>query len=86
MPERFLGVEIDYRGQGFELIPIGGGVRMSSGLNMAHRMLHIILSFVIHNFDRKLQEYIQVEDMDMGEKFGLTCPRNAPLMVVPVKL
>ncbi|PWA69311.1 cytochrome P450 [Artemisia annua] len=86
MPERFLGVDIDYRGQDFELIPFGAGRRMCPGFNMAHRMLPIILSSVIHKFDWKLQENMRVEDMDMDEKFGLTCPRNEPLLVVPIKL
>ncbi|GJR22213.1 cytochrome P450, partial [Tanacetum coccineum] len=85
MSERFLGVDIDYRGQDFELIPFGAGRRMCPGVNLAHRMLAIILSSVIHKFDRKLQGNMRVEDMDMDEKFGLTCPRNVPLLVVPIK-
>lgn len=86
MPERFLGVEIDYRGQNFELIPFGGGRRMCPGLNIAHRMLHLMLSSFIHKFDWKLEGNMRVEDLDMSEKFGIACPRNVPLMLVPTKL
>nr|GEX74427.1 cytochrome P450 [Tanacetum cinerariifolium] len=86
MPERFLGVEIDYRGQNFELIPFGGGRRMCPGLNIAHRMLHLMLSSFIYNFDWKLEGNLRVEDLDMSEKFGLALPRNVPLMLVPTKL
>ena len=86
MPERFLEVEIDYRGQNFELIPFGSGRRMCPGLNIAHRMLHVMLGSLILKFDWKLEGNIRLEDMNMEEKFGLTCPRNVPLMVVPVKL
>nr|XP_043614766.1 cytochrome P450 76T24-like [Erigeron canadensis] len=86
MPERFLDVEIDYRGQNFELIPFGSGRRMCPGLNVAHRMLHLMLGSLIQKFDWKLEGNMRVEDMDMEEKFGLTCPRNVPLMAVPIKL
>ncbi|GJR22844.1 geraniol 8-hydroxylase-like protein [Tanacetum coccineum] len=86
MPERFLGGEIDYRGQNFELIPFGGGRRMCPGLNIAHRMLHLMLSSFIYNFDWKLKGNMKVEDLDMSEKFGIACPKNVPLKLVPTKL
>nr|XP_043615354.1 cytochrome P450 76T24-like [Erigeron canadensis] len=86
MPERFLESEIDYRGQNFELIPFGSGRRICPGLNIAHRMLHVMLGSLIQKFDWKLEGDMRVEDMNMEEKFGLTCPRNVPLMAVPIKL
>ncbi|KAM0027315.1 putative geraniol 8-hydroxylase [Helianthus debilis subsp. tardiflorus] len=84
MPERFLDVEIDYRGQDFNLIPFGAGRRMCPGLNIAHRMLHTILGSLIYNFDWKLDGNMKGQDLDMEEKFGLTLPRNVPLMAIPV--
>ncbi|KAJ0582346.1 putative cytochrome P450 [Helianthus annuus] len=54
MPERFLELNVDYGGQDFELIPFGAGQRICPGLNMAHRMLHIMLGSLIQNFDWKL--------------------------------
>nr|XP_043614841.1 cytochrome P450 76T24-like isoform X1 [Erigeron canadensis] len=86
MPERFLEADIDYRGQNFELIPFGSGRRICPGLNAAHRMLHVMLGSLIQKFDWKLEGNMKVEDMNMEEKFGLTCPRNVPLMAVPIKL
>ncbi|KAF5811726.1 putative geraniol 8-hydroxylase [Helianthus annuus] len=47
MPERFLELKVDYGGQDFELIPFGAGRRIRPGLNMAHRMLHIMLGSLI---------------------------------------
>nr|XP_043614843.1 cytochrome P450 76T24-like isoform X3 [Erigeron canadensis] len=86
MPERFLKVDIDYRGQNFELIPFGSGRRMCPRLNIAHRMLHVMLGSLIQKFDWKLEGNMKVEDMNMEEKFGLTCPRIVPLMLVPIQL
>lgn len=86
MPERFLDVEIDYRGHNFELIPFGAGRRICPGINIAQRMLPIMLGSLIHKFDWKLEGSIKAQDMDMCDKFGLTSPRSVPLMVVPIKL
>ncbi|XP_023759799.1 cytochrome P450 76T24 [Lactuca sativa] len=86
MPERFLEVKIDYKGQDYEFIPFGAGRRICPGLNIAHRMLHIMLGSLIHKFEWKLEGDVRVEDMDMEEKFGLTLPRKIPLMAIPIKL
>ncbi|KAJ0762585.1 putative geraniol 8-hydroxylase [Helianthus annuus] len=86
MPERFLEVNVDYRGQDFELIPFGAGRRICPGLNMAHRMLHIMLGSLIQKFDWKLEGNKKAQDMDMGEKFGITLQRSAPLKAIPLKL
>ncbi|KAI3708130.1 hypothetical protein L2E82_37211 [Cichorium intybus] len=86
MPERFLEVNIDYKGQDYEFIPFGVGRRICPGLNIAHRMLHVMLGSLIHKFDWKLEGNIRAQDMDMEEKFGLTLPRKVPLIAIPVKL
>ncbi|KAI3681655.1 hypothetical protein L6452_36457 [Arctium lappa] len=86
MPERFLEVGIDYKGHDFEFIPFGAGKRICPGLNLAHRMLHIILGSLILKFDWKLEGNMRAQDIDMGEKFGLTLPRNVALMAIPIKL
>ncbi|KAD5316959.1 hypothetical protein E3N88_16905 [Mikania micrantha] len=86
MPERFLKVEIDYKGQDFELISFGAGRRICPGLNIAHRTLHTILGSLIYNFEWKLTERnMKAQDLDMEEKFGLTLPRKVPLMAIPIK-
>ncbi|CAH1436549.1 unnamed protein product [Lactuca virosa] len=86
MPERFLDVKIDYKGQDFELIPFGAGRRMCPGLNLANRMLHIILGSLIHKFDWKVVGNKRPQDIDMGEKFGITLQKVEPLMAIPMKL
>lgn len=84
-PERFLDVEIDYKGHNFELIPFGAGRRICPGLNLANRMLHVLLSSLIHKFDWKVVGYTRPQDIDMGEKFGITLQKTIPLMAIPVK-
>lgn len=86
MPERFLEVDIDYKGHDFEFIPFGTGRRSCPGLNFAHRILHIIIGSLIHKFDWKLDGHISALDMDMEEKFGLTLPKSVPLMAIPIKI
>ncbi|KAL4562781.1 hypothetical protein LXL04_026811 [Taraxacum kok-saghyz] len=85
MPERFLEVNIDYKGQDYQFIPFGAGRRICPGLSIAHRMMHIVLGSLIYKFDWKLEGNIRAEDMDMEEKFGLTLPRKVPLMAIPIK-
>ncbi|KAL9462250.1 hypothetical protein AB3S75_000287 [Citrus x aurantiifolia] len=82
IPERFLGSDISYKGQNFELIPFGGGRRICPGLPLAIRMLHLMLGSLINSFDWKLED----GNMDMEEKFGLTIQKAQPLRVVPVAI
>ena len=82
MPERFLGLDVDFKGRNFELIPFGAGRRICPGLPLAIRMLHIMLGSLINSFDWKLEN----ENMDMEEKFGLTVQKAQPLHVVPVAI
>ncbi|GKD98465.1 cytochrome P450 [Tanacetum coccineum] len=86
LPERFLDVKTDYKGQDFELIPFGAGRRICPGLNMAHRMLHIILGSLVYKFDWKLEGNMGAENIDMDEKFRLTLWRNTPLFAIPIRL
>ncbi|GKC64701.1 geraniol 8-hydroxylase-like protein [Tanacetum coccineum] len=41
-PERFLGNDLDYKGQHFLFIPLGSGRRMCPGIPLAHRVLSLI--------------------------------------------
>lgn len=79
-PERFLGSNVDYRGQHFELLPFGAGRRMCAGLPLADRMLHIILGSLLHHFD---WEMYNNEPIDMEETFGITARKLNPLKLVP---
>ncbi|CAN1747947.1 Geraniol 8-hydroxylase [Linum perenne] len=84
MPERFMGSEVDVRGNSFELIPFGGGRRICPGLPLAMRMLHMMLGSLIHSFDWKLEDGVEPEDLDMDEKFGISLQKAKPLFAVPV--
>nr|WHP37780.1 linalool 8-hydroxylase CYP76T1 [Camellia sinensis] len=85
-PERFLDLEVDMRGQDFELIPFGAGRRMCPGLLLGYRMVHFMLASLIHSFDWKLGGGMEPEDMDMSDKFGLTLQKAIPLKAIPIKM
>ncbi|KAH9657550.1 cytochrome P450 76C4 [Citrus sinensis] len=81
-PERFLGSDVDFKGQNFELIPFGAGRRICPGLPLAIRMLYLMLGSLINSFDWKLED----ESLDMKEKFGLTIQKAKPLRAVPIAI
>ncbi|KAL0464685.1 UNVERIFIED_CONTAM: cytochrome [Sesamum latifolium] len=86
MPERFLDhdVQIDFRGTNFELIPFGAGRRICPGLPLAHRVVHMMLATLVHNFGWELD--IKSQEIDMNEKFGFTVQKAIPLKAIPKKL
>nr|ALG05125.1 cytochrome P450 [Sinopodophyllum hexandrum] len=80
-PERFLGSDIDYKGQHFQLLPFGSGRRMCVGLPLAHRVLHFALASLIQSFEWALEEGVKPEGMDMTGTFG-ALRKAQPLKVV----
>ena len=87
MPERFMECEIDVKGRDFELIPFGTGRRMCPGMQLAHRMVHLILASLLHSHGWKLEDDdVKPENMDMSEKFGLTLQKAQPLRAIPIKV
>ncbi|CAI0409415.1 unnamed protein product [Linum tenue] len=83
IPERFLGSEVDVRGNHFELITFGAGRRICPGMSLAHRMLHMMLGSLVHWFDWKLPDGVEPEQLDMKEKFGVTLQKAKPLLAIP---
>ncbi|KAL8253716.1 hypothetical protein R6Q59_031937 [Mikania micrantha] len=81
-PERFLGNEVDYKGQHFEFIPFGSGRRMCPGIPLAHRVVSLMVASFVYHFDWKLPHAPQ--DMDMNDIFGLTLLRATPLVATPI--
>ncbi|GAA0148149.1 oxygenase [Lithospermum erythrorhizon] len=79
-PERFLDSNVDYKGQYFNFIPFGSGSRISPGLPLAHRLVHLILGSLIHEFDWELEDSLP---LDMSEKMGLTVRKLEPVRVIP---
>ncbi|KAL2346968.1 hypothetical protein Fmac_000968 [Flemingia macrophylla] len=81
-PERFLGSDIDYRGQDFELIPFGAGRRGCPGITFAIAVVELALAQLLYSFDWKLPLGITPEDLDLTEVFGISMHRREHLHVV----
>ncbi|XP_058782406.1 flavonoid 3',5'-hydroxylase 1-like [Vicia villosa] len=81
-PERFLSARIDPSGVDFELIPFGAGRRICVGYKMAIVVIEFILGTLIHSFDWKLPNGVE---LNMDEAFGITLQKAVPLstMVTP---
>ncbi|GKB67636.1 geraniol 8-hydroxylase-like protein [Tanacetum coccineum] len=81
-PERFLGNEVDYKGQHFEFLPFGSGRRICPGIPLALRVVSFMVASFVYHFDWRLAH--AREEMDMDVIFGLTLIRETPLVGTPV--
>ncbi|CAL5358698.1 hypothetical protein CsSME_00048711 [Camellia sinensis var. sinensis] len=81
-PERFVGKEIDVKGQHFELLPFGSGKRMCPAYNLGLKLVKATLANLLHGFNWKLPNNMKPEDVDMEEEYGLTTHRKVPIVVV----
>ncbi|XP_030933074.1 trimethyltridecatetraene synthase-like [Quercus lobata] len=81
-PERFLGKDIDVKGQNFELLPFGSGRRMCPGYSLGLKMISSSLANFLQGFNWKLPDNMKVEDLGMDEVYGLATPRKFPLIAV----
>ncbi|KAI6688768.1 hypothetical protein NL676_025596 [Syzygium grande] len=78
-PERFLGREVDLRGQSFELMPFGGGRRACPGVSFAAVTLELALANLLYSFEWELPEGMEEEDVDTEAMPGLTMHKKIPL-------
>ncbi|GJS09962.1 geraniol 8-hydroxylase-like protein [Tanacetum coccineum] len=83
-PERFLGNEVDYKGQHFEFLPFGSGRRICPGIPLALRVVSFMVASFVYHFDWRLAH--AREEMDMDVIFGLTLIRATPLVATPVSV
>lgn len=83
-PERFLGKDIDERGQNFELLPFGTGRRQCPGFRFGMKLIRSTLANFIHGFSWKLPDNMKPDDVDMEEEYGLTTHRKTPIVAVMV--
>ncbi|GMI71829.1 TRANSPARENT TESTA 7, CYTOCHROME P450 75B1 [Hibiscus trionum] len=82
-PERFMGSDIDIRGQKFELIPFGSGRRGCPGMQLALTIVRLVVAQLVHCFDWELPDNMLPTELDMSDDFGLVCPRAKHLLAIP---
>ncbi|KAL6144465.1 hypothetical protein ACLB2K_055157 [Fragaria x ananassa] len=81
-PERFIGKDIDVKGQDFELLPFGSGRRMCPGYSLGHKLIQSSIANLLHGFNWRFPDNMKKEDLSMEEIFGLSTPRKFPLIAV----
>ncbi|KAJ9553225.1 hypothetical protein OSB04_017270 [Centaurea solstitialis] len=81
-PERFLGSNLDYKGQHFELLPFGSGRRICPGLPLGSKNMELILATLIHEFDWALPNGQDPMKLNMDHKFVITLKKEQPLELV----
>ncbi|KAI3521909.1 hypothetical protein L1887_11385 [Cichorium endivia] len=72
LPERFLGTDIDFRGNDFEYIPFGGGRRICPGISMGVVTVELLLANLVYLFDWALPDGMRKEDIDFEAMPGIT--------------
>ncbi|XP_071711037.1 trimethyltridecatetraene synthase-like [Rutidosis leptorrhynchoides] len=81
-PERFIGKEIDIKGNDFELLPFGAGRRMCPGYSLGIKVIESSLANLIHGFNWKLPGNMNEKDLEMEEIYGLSTPKKIPLVTI----
>ncbi|XP_042040162.1 cytochrome P450 71A6-like isoform X1 [Salvia splendens] len=81
-PERFLGMDIDFRGLHFELTPFGAGRRGCPGITFAVAVDELALAKLVHKFNFRLPNGAKMEELNVSESNGITIHKKCPLLVV----
>ncbi|XP_022857347.1 premnaspirodiene oxygenase-like [Olea europaea var. sylvestris] len=82
-PERFENNGMDFTGNGhFEYTPFGSGSRMCPGTTFAIAGVELLLAQLLYNFNWKLPEGINADNLEMTEKSGITASRKEKLYVI----
>lgn len=85
LPERFEHGQVDSKVHDISFFPFGFGRRGCPGVNFAIATVEYVLASLLYWFDWKLPETSsRVEDVDMGEVFGLVVSRKEPLHLKPI--
>ncbi|XXG89554.1 hypothetical protein AAC387_Pa12g1528 [Persea americana] len=82
-PERFIGTNIDVRGQDFHLVPFGSGRRGCPGMQLGLTVVKFALAQLIHCFDWELPNGMLPADLDMTDKASFVMPRAHNLLAIP---
>ncbi|KAF5772379.1 putative geraniol 8-hydroxylase [Helianthus annuus] len=81
-PERFLGSDLDFKGQDFELLPFGSGRRICPSLPLGSKSMEFIIASLVHEFDWVLPDNEDPSQLDMEERFQITLGREKPLKLI----
>ena len=82
-PERFLGSNIEYKGQHYELIPFGSGRRICVEFSLARRVVQLGLATLLHSFDWELACNVTLKNMDVTERMRITVRKLVPFTAIP---
>ncbi|KAK7388881.1 hypothetical protein VNO78_23708 [Psophocarpus tetragonolobus] len=86
-PERFLPngekIDVDIRGNNFEVIPFGAGRRICVGMSLGLKVVQLLIATLAHAFDWGLENGSDPKKLNMDEAYGLTLQRAVPLFVHP---
>ncbi|XP_076944057.1 putative (S)-N-methylcoclaurine 3'-hydroxylase isozyme 2 [Bidens hawaiensis] len=82
IPERFLGSDLDFKGEHFEFIPFGAGRRMCPGQPFAIISVQTVVSSLIRQFEWVLPDGQDPLKLDMTAKFGVTLQKEIPLKLI----
>ncbi|XP_076915063.1 putative (S)-N-methylcoclaurine 3'-hydroxylase isozyme 2 [Bidens hawaiensis] len=78
-PERFLGSNLDLKGQHFEFLPLGSGRRICPSFPLGSQGMELIIASLIQEFDWILPNN---EEPNMDDKFLITLKKEKPLKLI----
>ncbi|CAI9281603.1 unnamed protein product [Lactuca saligna] len=82
LPKRFMGSNIDFRGNDFELIPFGGGRRICPGISMGVMIVELLLANLVYLFDWGLPNDENSVDIDFDVMPGVTIHKKNDLCLL----
>eukprot|EP01018_Ginkgo_biloba_P005219 Gb_05137 [translate_table: standard] len=81
-PERFMGRDVNVKGQTFGLLPFGSGRRSCPGASLALVVVESTLAQLLHCFEWSVED-IDPRQLDMAEAFGMGVGRRNHLYALP---
>ncbi|KAI3496885.1 hypothetical protein L1887_39263 [Cichorium endivia] len=82
LPERFLGSDIDFKGNDLELIPFGAGRRICPGISLGVATVDLLLANLVYLFDWGLPNGMTKEDIDFDAMPGITMHKRNDLCLL----